>query len=100
MIDIGAIVGFDWDDGNLNKSAEKHGVSAREAEQIFLDPRLLILTDETHSGTEQRFHAYGVTLTGRRLLVSFTLRAVETLIRIISARNMSRRERYRYEEEA
>ncbi len=100
MIDFGRIVGFDWDEGNVRKSAEKHSVSTREAEQVFLDPRLLILIDEEHSGDEERFHAYARSPNGRMLLISFTLRQDKTLIRIISARNMSRRERERYAEEA
>jgi uncharacterized DUF497 family protein len=100
MIDFSVIVGFEWDDGNLNKSVEKHDVSRQEAEQVFLDPRLLILVDDEHSGDEKRFHAYGQTFAARRLLVSFTLRGGETLIRVISARTMSRRERQRYAEES
>lgn len=100
MIDFGRIVGFEWDDGNVRKSADKHGVDTREAEQVFLDPHLLILIDEGHGGNEKRFHAYGRSLSGRLLLVSFTLRRSGTLIRVISARNMSRKERQRYAEEA
>jgi uncharacterized DUF497 family protein len=100
MIDFSGIVGFDWDDGNVRKSADKHSVSPREAEQVFLDPRLLVLVDEEHSGSEKRFHAYGQSAAGRRLLVSFTLRRDETMIRVISARNMSHKERQRYAEEA
>ena len=99
MIDLSGIVGFDWDDGNIRKSADKHGVSPRDFEQVFLDPRLLILTDDEHGGAEKRFHAYGQSAIGRSLLVSFTLRRDETMIRVISARNMSRRERQRYAEE-
>ena len=99
MVDLSGITGFDWDDGNIRKSDEKHGISPRDAEQVFLDPRLLILLDEQHSGVEKRFHAYGQTATGHLLLVSFTLRRSETLIRVISARAMSRRERKRYVEE-
>ncbi|MEJ2624191.1 MAG: BrnT family toxin [Pseudolabrys sp.] len=100
MIDFGSIVGFDWDEGNIRKSADKHGVDFREAEQVFLDPRLLILVDEEHGGEKKRFHAYGQSAAGRLLLVSFTLRQRETLIRVISARNMSRKERQRYAEES
>jgi len=99
MIDFGKIVGFDWDDGNVRKSAEKHSVTPREAEQVFLDRRMLVLADEDHSGAEKRFHAYGKSAAGRLLLVSFTLRKNDTTIRVISARNMSRRERQRYAEE-
>jgi uncharacterized DUF497 family protein len=99
MIDLGQIVGFDWDDGNNRKSADRHEVSQREAEQIFLDPRLLIMRDEKHSDNEARYHAYGSTAAGRKLQVSFTLRGNTTLIRVISARSMSRKERARYEQE-
>jgi hypothetical protein len=100
MIDLEQIVGFDWDAGNVRKSADKHGISPREAEQVFVDPRLLVLVAEEHSGAEQRFHGYGRSGTDRLLLVSFTLRRNDTLIRIISARTMSRKERQRYAEEA
>jgi len=96
MIDFGKILGFQWDNGNLSKSMEKHGVTPRAAERVFLDRRLLVLRDETHSGAEPRFHAYGESPQGRKLLVSFTLRDNDTLIRIISARAMSRKERQRY----
>lgn len=99
MIDFGSIVGFDWDEGNVRKSADKHGVNARQSEQVFLDPKLLILADEEHSRTEKRFHAYGQSAAGRLLLVSFTLRQSDTIIRVISARDMSRKERQRYAEE-
>jgi len=98
MLDFGQL-GFDWDDGNSSKSLDKHGVSQQEAEQVFVDPRVLVLADEKHSGEEQRFHAYGKTALGRWLQVSFTLRQNETLIRVISSRNMSRKERARYEQE-
>jgi uncharacterized protein len=99
MLDLSQITGFDWDDGNSRKSAYKHDVSQLEAEQIFLDPHLLVLIDAKHSGEEPRYHAYGITVTGRRLQVSFTLRRNDTLIRVISTRAMSRKERLRYEEE-
>ncbi len=98
MLDLGQIVGFDWDDGNIRK-IDKHNVSQMEAEQIFLDPRLLILTDDRHSVEETRYHAYGRTAAGRRLQVSFTMRANATLVRVISTRTMSRKERARYEQE-
>lgn len=99
MLDFARIVGFEWDDGNTRKSLDKHGVTQREAEEIFQDPDLLILTDDKHSAKEERFHAFGETANGRKLQVSFTLREEATLVRVISARPMSRRERTRYEEE-
>jgi uncharacterized DUF497 family protein len=99
MIDWSRVLGFDWDAGNDRKSADKHAVSRTEAEQVFLDPRLLVLSDEKHSLGEIRFHAFGATTNGRQLLISFTLRQNASLIRVISSRDMSRRERARYEEE-
>jgi uncharacterized protein len=99
MLDLSQIVGFDWDDGNSRKSLDKHSVSQMEAEQVFVDPRLLIFIDEKHSAQEIRYHAYGSTAAGRRLQVSFTLRQDATLIRVISVRSMSRKERVRYEQE-
>ncbi len=100
MFDFTRIVGFDWADGNGCKSFDKHAASPTEAEQVFLDPKLLVLVDEKHSGVETRFQAYGRTVDGRRLHVSFTMRHNETMIRVISARDMSRKERSRYEQEA
>jgi uncharacterized DUF497 family protein len=98
MLDWSVIAGFDWDHGNSQKSLDKHAVTTREAEEIFNDSRLLILIDELHSVEEPRFHAYGMTLTHRKLQVSFTLRQAGVWIRVISARDMSRKERTRYEQ--
>ena len=98
MIDFARVVGFDWDQGNLRKSTEKHGVSQSEAEQIFFNEPLIVADDALHSQWEPRFHALGVTLEGRRLHVTFTLRVQETRIRVISARDMHRKERVYYEQ--
>jgi uncharacterized DUF497 family protein len=99
MPDLSRVTRFDWDDGNGRKSADKHNVSQMEAEQVFLDPQLLVLVDEKHSTQETRYHAYGSTVANRRLQISFTLRQNATLVRVISVRNMSRKERSRYEEQ-
>jgi hypothetical protein len=99
MIDFGRIIGFQWDDGNARKSADKHGVNQIEAEQVFFNEPLLIAGDASHSRAEVRIHALGVTDVGRRLHVTFTLREEDTRIRVISARDMHRKERARYEQE-
>ncbi len=96
MIDFTKIVGFDWDAGDIRKN-DKHGVMSAEAEQVFLDPALGILEDVQHSNGEIRYLAYGATGSRRLLAVAFTLRANATLIRVISARDMNRRERKTYE---
>jgi len=97
-MDLARIVGFDWDAGNARKN-EKHGVSQSQAEQIFFDARVLMVADPDHSGKESRFHALGVTIDGRLLHVTFTLRSDDTLIRVISARDAHRKERQIYERE-
>lgn len=96
MIDWALVTGFDWDEGNARKSAKKHGVSQGEAEQVFFNEPLILLPDRKHSDREQRFHALGATEDGRLLHVTFTLRDGGTLIRVISARDMHRKERMFY----
>jgi uncharacterized DUF497 family protein len=97
MIDRARIEGFDWDAANRRKSADKHGVTQAEAEQAFFDPRLLMLRDSRHSIGEPRIHALGRTDDGRTLHITFTLRGGGRLIRVISARDMHRKERSIYE---
>ncbi len=99
MFDLSQITGFDWDDGNSLKSAEKHSVSQTEAEQVFADIPLLVAEDVKHSQDEARYHALGRTFDGRLLHVTFTMRDNRTRIRVTSARNMNRKERGLYEQE-
>jgi len=96
MFELDRVVGFEWDAGNARKN-EQHGVSQSEAEQAFFDDRLLVAPDTEHSATEARHHALGATLEGRHLHVTFTLRVNGTRIRVISARDMHRKERLIYE---
>jgi len=97
MIDLPAILGFDWDDGNARKN-DKHGVSQSEGEEVFFNQPLLLLEDSRHGGQELRYHALGKTHEGRRLHITFTLRKHSTLIRVISARDMHRKERTIHEQ--
>jgi len=97
MIDFSVIVGFEWDSGNERKN-EKHGVSMAEAEQVFFNIPLLLLDDLAHSQAEPRLHALGRTDEGRLLHISFTLRRSGELIRVISARDMHKKERSFYDQ--
>ena len=97
MIDLSKIVGFNWDEGNARKN-EKHDVSMAEAEQVFFNVPLLLLDDASHSQKEPRLHALGKTDEGRTLHITFTLRQSGQLIRVISARDMHRKERAIYEQ--
>ncbi len=87
--------GFDWDAGNITKIWEKHQVSATECEQLFFNEPLVAAPDEKHSDREERFYLLGHTDAGRLLFAVFTIR--KKLIRIISARDMNRKERKEYE---
>ena len=99
VVNSARIVGFQWDEGNARKSFDKHGVSQSEAEQVFFNEPFLVIEDVKHSRPEPRFHALGVTNSQRQLHVTFTLREENTSIRVISARDMHRKERSRYEKE-
>jgi uncharacterized DUF497 family protein len=98
MIDWRQITGFDWDAGNARKSTEKHEVRQSEAEQVFFNQPLLAAPDHKHSQEEPRYHALGVTDDRRQLHITFTLRGAGSLIRVISARDMHRKERKIYEQ--
>ncbi len=97
MIDFTKITGFDWDEGNVRKN-DKHGVSMAEAEQVFFNEPLLVIEDTKHSQGEFRFHALGKANEGRKLHITFTLRDAGERIRVISARDMHRKERTIYEQ--
>ncbi len=87
--------GFEWDEHNAGKNWQKHGVRTAECEELFFNRPLVVADDVRHSQKENRFHALGNTDLGRLLLVVFTVR--KERIRVISARDMNRRERKAYE---
>lgn len=88
--------GFEWDDGNSRKNWHLHRVTDAESEEVFSNEPIVIIRDSSHSSFESRYAVRGVTNSGRRLTVIFTIR--NDLIRVISARNMTRREERIYEE--
>jgi uncharacterized DUF497 family protein len=91
-----AIEGFHWDDVKVDKNRIMYKIENWECEQVFFNTPLLIIGDPRHSDTEERRATFGHTDEGRLLTVVFTKRG--DLIRIISARDMSRKERKFYEE--
>ena len=92
MANLTDITGFDWDEGNARKN-EKHNVSLAEAEQVFFNAPLLVLEDSKHSNQDPRFHALGKSDDKRQLHITFTLRQTGDKIRVISARDMHKKER-------
>jgi uncharacterized protein len=97
MLNLDNYTGFQWDKGNINKSYQKHGITPNEAEEPFLDEKVLVLEDVKHSGKEKRYFLIGKTVVGKILFVAFTLR--KDKVRIISARKASKKERRIYEKQ-
>jgi uncharacterized protein len=90
---------FTWDTAKAVQNFEKHGVSFEEAVTVFADPEALDWADALHSELEPRSKRLGISLEGRVLLVVYTLRRTnhgKETVRIISARQASRRERKAY----
>jgi uncharacterized DUF497 family protein len=92
------VTGFQWDAGNADKNWRRHRVTQTEAEQVFFNRPVIVADDEAHSEDEARYFLLGFSDTGQRLSIVFTIRG--TLVRVISARKMTRRERNYYDEVA
>jgi uncharacterized protein len=91
---LAGLEGFEWDAGNSDKNWRSHQVRQSEAEQVLLSRPVVFTVDLRHSRTEARFFALGRSDSGRHLAVVFTTRG--KLVRVISARPMSRAERRAY----
>ena len=88
-------VEFEWDKGNIGKNL-KHDVEDNETEEVFLDKRRFVFKDHLHSGNEERFRILCKTKKSRLLFIVFTKRRKK--IRVISARNINKKEVHLYEE--
>lgn len=88
---------FEWDSGNIDKNWKKHRVANKESEEAFLDKFLLTGRDIKHSTLEVRHLLYGQSKKGKYLAISFTFRF--NFIRIISARQMNKKEIINYEKQ-
>jgi uncharacterized DUF497 family protein len=90
---------FSWDARKALSNLKKHGVSFEEAATVFADPDGLEWDDPEHSDAEIRSKRLGASITGRILIVIYTPRKVnyaKEIIRIISARQATRKERQAY----
>jgi uncharacterized DUF497 family protein len=91
-INLSSVEGFDWDKGNLNKNRLKHNVESAECEEVFFNKPIIILDDTKHSTTEEkRYRVIGISTNGRRIALAMTIR--NNKIRVIMARDQSRKER-------
>jgi hypothetical protein len=91
---LGECIGFDWDESNTVKNWERHKVTPEEAEDVFFHDPLAVRSDVGHSSREKRYRALGKTSRGRLLFVAYTIR--RKLIRVISVRDMNRKEAEEY----
>lgn len=92
---IRKLVEFVWDKGNEGKNRLKHRVTDKECEEVFFDKKKKIFKDKLHSGKEERFRIVGKTKRQRLLFLAFTVRGRK--IRVISARDINKKEVYLYE---
>lgn len=92
---VRGVIKFDWDKGNIDKNL-KHGVEDKESEEPFMNEPNWLMSDEKHSDLERRYLFLGQTKKARKLSIIFTRRGSK--IRIISARDMDKKERRKYEE--
>lgn len=95
MEEIPQPVIFEWDVGNREKNLVKHGVQLIEIEEAFCNILAVLPSDDKHSVYEKRNLLLGVTDLNRKLSITFTFRADK--IRVVSARDMSKKERTIYE---
>lgn len=89
------VVSFEWDKGNIDKNLKKHDVSNQETEEVFFNKPIVFSEDKKHSTIEKRYMLWGKTNTNRKLTIFFTIR--NNRIRVISARDMHKKERGEYE---
>jgi len=87
---------FEWDRRKAKSNLKKHGISFQEAATVFGDTLAITFDDPDHSVNEHRFLTFGLSQTGKAIIVSHTER--DKSMRIISAGLMTKQERKIYEE--
>jgi uncharacterized DUF497 family protein len=88
---------FDWDESKNRANRKKHGVWFEEARSAFTDPHALLFSDPEHSEDEERVVLLGVTAASRLVVIVHCYRESDTVVRIISARPATDKERAFYE---
>ena len=94
-LDIESLIGFDWDDANIYKNENKHNLNYKNIEEVFFNEPLLIIEDFSHSYIECRCVAFGKDNKNNKIIIVFISR--NNLIRVISARKMTKKEKSFYE---
>lgn len=96
---ISGLKAFDWDKWNVGKNILKPKVYSAECEEVFFNKPVMGEVVLSRKKTERRYYAFGITDSGRKLTIIFTIRG-DNKIRVISVRDMSRKERRSYGEES
>ena len=91
------MIEFEWSYAKARANIKKHGVSFEEAQSVFYDEYARQFDDEAHSNKEERFILLGMSIQSRVIVVCHCERASGDIIRIISARKATRKERKFYE---
>jgi uncharacterized DUF497 family protein len=91
------IFALEWNEGNRDKNKIAHNVEWWECEQVFFNSPFLSTVDAKHSELEERLFGFGRTDESRLLTLVFVVR--DKKVRVISARDMNKKERARYHEE-
>lgn len=93
--DFNTVIGFEWDEGNIEKNKKKHNLDKWQIEEVFFNEPILVNEDIKHSNIESRWFVLGKTDNEIKLMVVFTVR--DNFIRVISARKMNKKEEVFYE---
>jgi uncharacterized DUF497 family protein len=86
------MIGFEWNSAKVAASIKKHSISFEEAQSVFCDDFAVQFFDDDHSSDEERFLLLGMSTGARLLPVCHCEREAGNVIRIVSARNATKRE--------
>ena len=92
------MISFEWDERKNRTNIRKHGIAFEEAATVFFDGNAILFDDPEHSGQEERFLLLGMSAEANVMIVCHCIRQSDTVIRIISARRATKKEKQRYAE--
>jgi uncharacterized DUF497 family protein len=92
------VIKFEWDEAKNKINRKKHGVWFEEAQSVFLDRRARVFLDAKHTVVEERFFIIGHSSQANLLFVIHCYRRSGSVVRIISARKVTKKEKEQYEE--
>lgn len=89
---------FEWDENKNEINKRKHGLSFETAREVFYDKSAILFDDPDHSDEEERFLIIGMIKSSKICIVSHCYRKSDTVIRLISAREATKKEKKIYKE--